>query len=75
MDRQRNKSRKKHVFNEASPQRFAEVQMSVSMVVLIHISIVVLTCCRIVVRKYFNKEINQQIPNETRNCGSKSINN
>jgi|ThiBio_inoc_biof_1041523.scaffolds.fasta_scaffold00423_14 hypothetical protein len=55
---QRHKSGLKGIFNEATLRKIAEVQTSTSIVVLVQISIVVLTCCRIVVCKYFRKPVN-----------------
>lgn len=52
MSKQSSKQSKKQVDIEAMLYRIAEAIPSISIVVLTHISIVVLNCCRTVVWKY-----------------------
>ena len=56
MNRQRGKQLMNGIFDEAMFRRIADLHTSASIVVLMHISIVVLTYCRIAKNKYFNKK-------------------
>jgi len=60
MNTQTGKQVRKFVFNEALLQRVAETQTSISMVLLIHISMVVWTYCRMAMYIYGGKSVMKQ---------------